>query len=144
MVDVDKTKIKHGWPNSMMVLYNVKYMPTQAKMWHINNVTLGSHQRRCHIDMFMRGYVALHHSTTVISHYDLQWWFTTMSSLCWHNLECKTLILCHSMFIKGYVALWCLSRVTSHCDIHQGLCPIVTFVKGYVALQQFPILRNTS
>ena len=47
-------------------------------------------------------------------------------------------------FNKPYVALWRLSqvmlhyrhlwKVMSHCDICQGLCHIVIFVKGYVAL----------
>ena len=93
-------------------------------------------QGLCRIVIFIKVYVSLWHyqglyDITTLSHGSLQWAFN-----------------------KHYVALWSLVcyrghliGVMSHCDvshglcyisdIHQGLCHIVIFVKGYVTLSYF-------
>ena len=83
MVNYGKTKLKHGWPKSVMVHYNIWYMPTQLKMQKINNVAFNIHQGLCHIMMFINDYVA----------FDV------------HEGSCHI-----AAWVKGYVALWQFPR----------------------------------
>ena len=58
-----------------MVHYIVRYMPTQANMQYINNVTFNIHQQLCHNMMLIKNYVAigvhqgLCHIVTLINRY---------------------------------------------------------------------------
>ena len=92
-----------------------------------------AHKRLCHIMTSINGYVALRQTTCVtmvlplivmVDHVDFGF---IIDGHCFFH---SNIMGDHNIVLQRLVNF----NIMSHCDIHQGLCRIIAFIKGYVAL----------